>query len=109
MMTESQLIKKMDAMKPEIRVCPKCPTSINMDEWKMLTGDEKWAVRREVAFQVKRRSNEDGVVRYSLETMCKECRNAASRKRVRKKVKEVVPCDSAMNKFLYGVRLCRTS
>ena len=104
----SELVKRMDAMKPEIRTCPMCPATIDLDMWRMLTGDEKWSKRHALNFQVKRQYNTEGHVKYSLETLCKKCRNKKSRVG-RPKVERVVEHGpgSPMFRFLYG-RKCAT-
>ena len=73
MLTESELIKKMDAMKPEIKQCPDCALTFNMDDWRALTSDQKWYVRDLVPFVSKRSYRADGSLRVGLERRCRKC------------------------------------
>ena len=63
------------------RECRQCDNKQDVSYWQSLPGNMKWIQRKSVIFQVKRRRDtETGAWRYSMDTVCKDCRNGIHRR-----------------------------
>ena len=86
--------------------CTECGAHQDMSWWMNLTPEQKWAQRDYSLYQVKRHRRVDGQWRYSLDSVCKDCRNAHQRATDRNKAFHMKQdwIDSPAYQFLCKVR-----